>query len=102
MRALGAASSMPVGSPSRPRTICPPLGSGVSLSNPAARSAARLRTADWYRWRTNTGVSGAAAFSSATVGSRRSANWSADQPPTTRTHWPFGVRAACSRSIARA
>jgi hypothetical protein len=80
IRALGAASSMPVGSPSRPRTIWPPLGSGVSLVKPAALSAARFRTADWYRCRTNTGVSGAAAFSSATVGSRRSANCSADHP----------------------
>ena len=42
---------------------------------------------------------GAAAFSSATVGMRRSLNWYGDQPPMTRTHWPFGVRFACSRII---
>ena len=39
------------------------------------------------------------AFSSATVGSRFPANWSALHPPTTRTHWAAGVRSAWSRSI---
>ena len=40
----------------------------------------------------NTGVSGAAALISSSVGSRRSANWNSDQPPTTRTHCGAGVR----------
>ena len=35
----------------------------------------------------------------ATVGMRRSANCAGDQPPMTRTHWPWGVRAACSLTI---
>ena len=47
----------------------------------------------------NTGVSGAAAFSSPSVGRRLSANWSSVNPPTTRTHCGGGVRAACSFSI---
>ena len=38
---------------------------------------------------------------SATVGIRFSVNWNGDQPPITRTHWPCGVRCACSRIIAR-
>jgi hypothetical protein len=47
----------------------------------------------------NTGVSGAAALISASVGTRRSANWNSDQPPTTRTHCGGGVRLACSLSM---
>jgi hypothetical protein len=74
--------------------ICPPGGSGASLVKPTAAKAARFMIAAWYRCNTSTAVSGAAAFSSATVGSRFSANWSALHPPTTRTHWPAGVRSA--------
>ena len=29
------------------------------------------------------------------------ANWNSDHPPITRTHWPVGVRSACSRSIRK-
>jgi hypothetical protein len=47
----------------------------------------------------NTGVSGAAAFSSSRVGRRFSANWCSVKPPTTRTHCGGGVRATCSRSM---
>jgi hypothetical protein len=50
----------------------------------------------------NTGVSGAAALISSSVGRRRSANWNSVQPPTTRTHWGAGVRCACSRSMRSA
>ena len=46
-----------------------------------------------------TGVSGAAALSSSSVGSRRSWNWCSVKPPTTRTHCGGGVRAACAFSI---
>lgn len=54
------------------------------------------------RCSTITGVSGAAALISVSVGIRCSANWAAVHPPITRTHWPAGVRSACSRSIANA
>ena len=46
-----------------------------------------------------TGVSGAAALISSSVGKRRSTNWNSLQPPTTRTHCGGGVRAACSFSM---
>ncbi len=38
-----------------------------------------------YRCRINTGVSGAAALISSSVGSRFSANWCSVKPPTIRT-----------------
>ena len=47
-----------------------------------------------------TGVSGATALISSSVGSRFSANWCSVKPPTTRTHCGGGVRATCSFSIA--
>ena len=53
-----------------------------------------LSRARSYRCRMNTGVCGAAAFSSASVGRRRSLNWNSLHPPTTRTHWGAGVRSA--------
>ena len=43
-----------------------------------------------------TGVSGAASLSSASVGRRFSANCNSENPPTTLTHWPGGVRATCA------
>ena len=49
-----------------------------------------------------TGVSGAIALISSSVGPRRSANWNSFQPPTTRTHWGAGVRATCLRSMSSA
>ena len=49
-----------------------------------------------------TGVSGAAALISSSVGSRFSANWCSVKPPTTRTHCGAGVRAAWALSIAMA
>ena len=42
-----------------------------------------------YRNSTKVGVSGAASFSSLTVGIRFSLNWYGDQPPMTRTHCPL-------------
>ena len=50
----------------------------------------------------NTGLSGTAALISSRVGRRFSSNWYSFQPPTTFTHSPSGVRAACSLSISRA
>ena len=47
-----------------------------------------------------TGVSGAAAFNSSSVGRRFSANCDSLKPPTTRTHWGAGVTATCALSIA--
>jgi len=50
----------------------------------------------------NTGLSGTAALISSSVGRRFSSNCHSFQPPTTFTHWPSGVRAACSFSISSA
>ncbi len=50
----------------------------------------------------NTGVSGAAAFSSSMVGRRFSTNWCSVKPPTTRTHCGAGVTATCCLSISMA
>ena len=77
----GVASSTSVGLPAWSRTICPPGGSGVSLAYPRAATAGRLRIADWYRCSTSTGVSGAAALRSETVGRRFSANCAPVQRP---------------------
>ncbi len=98
MFALGFATSSPVGLPAWSRSIWPPTGSGVSLVYPTARNAAPFKSASPYRYITKTGVSGAASFSSARVGSRRSANCHSFQPPITRTHCGGAVRCACSRS----
>ena len=49
-----------------------------------------------------TGVSGAAALSSSSVGMRPSANWNSLQPPTTRTHCGGGVCCAWIRSRSSA
>ena len=46
-----------------------------------------------------TGVSGAAALISSSVGRRFSANWCSVKPPTTRTHCGAGVRATCALSM---
>src|SRR5260370_4046850 len=70
MNGAGVASSTSVGLPAWSRPICPPGGSGVSLAYPRAATAGRLRIADWYRCSTSTGVSGAAALRSETVGRR--------------------------------
>jgi len=43
-----------------------------------------------------------AFLSSSIVGNRFSLNWYGDQPPITFTHWPSGVRFACSLSISNA
>jgi hypothetical protein len=102
MVAFGLATNRPVGLPALSRSTRPPGGSGVSFVYPTARRAALLSNARSYRCMTNTGVSGAAAFTSASVGSRRSANWNSFHPPTTRTHCGGGVRLACSLSIRRA
>jgi hypothetical protein len=67
---------------------------------PSAATAGRLRIADWYRCSTCSGVSGAAALRSETVGRRFSANCAPVQPSRTRTRWPGGVRCACSAASA--
>ena len=46
-----------------------------------------------------TGVSGATALISSSVGRRFSANWCSVKPPTTRTHCGAGVRSTCSFSM---
>ena len=68
----------PVSAPPR-RSMTPPSGSGVLWPMPAARSAAVFATPMWPQVRvTKTGLSGAAASSSAAVGWRpmSSAPWS--------------------------
>ncbi|MNU79970.1 hypothetical protein D3C71_695890 [compost metagenome] len=50
----------------------------------------------------NTGVSGATAFSSASVGRRFSTNWCSVKPPTTRTHCGAGVIATWRLSMPMA
>src|SRR5713101_6420044 len=47
-----------------------------------------------------TGVSGATALISSSVGNRFSSNWCSVKPPTTRTHWGGGVTAICRFSIS--
>ena len=49
-----------------------------------------------------TGVSGAAALISSSVGMRRSANWNSVHPPTTLTHCGDGVRKAWALSMRSA
>ncbi|ARX88374.1 hypothetical protein SMD44_07861 [Streptomyces alboflavus] len=100
--ALGLAIRSPVGLPAASCSISEPGGAGVDLVKPRIRSAVRFRRARSYRWSRNTGRSGAAAFSSASVGRRPSANWCRVKPPTTRTHWGGGVCSAWWRIRRRA
>ena len=94
----------PVGSPCASSSTVPPLGSLVwPFLMPSTVRAAVLTIAIWVPLPRMTGLSGAAASSSALVGRRFSANLFSDADThATKIQSPFVVVAARSRSFSRA